>query len=91
MNIMQVLLRPIAARYLERLSVIDKSRIRIALNDLSREPPEGDIKPLVGQSGYFRLRVGKYRILYRIEDRTIFVTNIDPRGQAYKKKSRRKK
>ena len=88
---MQVLLRPIAARYMERLNTIDKGRIRYALGNLSKEPPDGDIEPLVGQSGYFRLRVGSYRILYRIENTTIFVTNIDPRGQAYKKKNRRKK
>jgi mRNA interferase RelE/StbE len=70
---------------------MDKNRIKAALNALSKEPPEGDIKPLTGQAGYFRLRVGKYRALYRIEDDTIFVTNIDPRGQVYKKKNRRKK
>jgi mRNA interferase RelE/StbE len=88
---MQVLLRPIAAKYLERLSETDKSRIKIALGGLSNEPPKGDIKPLVGQPDYFRLRVGSYRMLFRIENNTIFVTNIDPRGQVYKKKNRGKK
>jgi len=86
---MIVLIRPIAARYFERLNTADKNRIRAAFANLSKEPPEGDIKPLVGQSGYFRLRVGSFRALFRIEDDTIIVTNIDPRGQAYK--SRRKK
>ena len=86
---MRVLLRPIAARYFERLDVTDKNRFRAAFAELAKEPPEGDIRPLVGQPGYFRLRVGGYRALYRIEDNTIFVTNIDPRGQAYGKKSRR--
>jgi mRNA interferase RelE/StbE len=88
---MQVLLRPVANRYLKRLNEPDNSCIKTALYDLSREPPEGDIKPLSGQKGYFRLRVGKYRVLFRYEDNTIFVTNIDPRGQVYKKKNRRKK
>ena len=88
---MQVLLRPIAARYFERLNAADKNRFRVAFIDLSKEPPGGDIKPFSGQPGYFRLRVGNYRALYRIEDNTILVTNIDPRGQVYKKKNRRKK
>ena len=88
---MQVLLRPVANRYLERLNASDNNRIRAALYDLSKEPPEGDIKPLSGQAGYFRVRVGKYRVLFRYEEDTIFVINIDPRGQAYKKKNRRKK
>jgi mRNA interferase RelE/StbE len=87
---MTVLLRPIAARYFERLDTTDKDRFRAAFTGLAKEPPEGDIRSLVGQPGYFRLRVGAYRALYRIEDNTIFVTNIDPRGQAYGKRSRRK-
>jgi mRNA-degrading endonuclease RelE of RelBE toxin-antitoxin system len=61
------------------------------LKDLGKEPQEGDIKPIIGQTGYFRARMGNYRILFRYEDNTVFVTNIDPRGQAYKKKNRGKK
>ena len=85
------MLRPIAARYFERLSATDKTRFREAFTALSKEPPVGDITSLTGRPGYFRLRVGGYRALFRIEDNTIFVTNIDPRGQVYKKKNRRKK
>jgi len=88
---MLVLLRPIAAKYFGRLSATDKDRFRAAFIDLSKEPPEGDIRPFVGQPGYYRLRVGGYRALFRIEDNTIFVTNIDPRGQVYRKKNRGKK
>jgi len=88
---MQVLLRPIAQKYFERLNEPDKSRIKTCLKDLGKEPPEGDIIPLAGHAGYFRARVGNYRILFRYENNTIFVTNIDPRGQAYKKKNRGKR
>ena len=85
---MHVLLRPVVAKYIDRLSATDKNRIKLALKDLSRDPPEGDIQPLTGQSGYFRLRIGNFRALYRIENNVIFITNLDPRGQAYKKKNR---
>jgi mRNA-degrading endonuclease RelE of RelBE toxin-antitoxin system len=85
---MQVLLRPVARKYFERLNEPDKSRVKACLKDLEKEPPEGDIIPISGQVGYFRAKVGSYRILFRYEDNTIFVTNIDPRGQAYKKKNR---
>jgi len=87
----QVLLRPIARRYLDRLNQPDSGNIKAALRDLSKEPPEGDIRPLSGQDGYFRLKVGKFRVLFRYESDAIFVTNIDPRGQAYKKKNRGKR
>ena len=88
---MQVLLRPVARKYFERLNEPDKSRIKAVIKDLEKEPPEGNIRPITGQAGYFRAKVGNYRILFRYENKTIFVTNIDPRGQAYKKGTRGKR
>jgi mRNA interferase RelE/StbE len=87
---MTVLLRPVAVKYLERLGEPNRGRIKDAFEDLGKDPPEGDIRPIVGQKGYFRLKVGSFRALFRIEDNSIIVTNIDPRGQAYKKKNRGK-
>jgi mRNA interferase RelE/StbE len=84
---MQVLLHPVAGKYLDRLDAPTKSRIKIALKGLEKEPPEGDIRPVIGQTDYFRLKVGSYRALYRIKDNVVFVTHIEPRGQAYTKKT----
>jgi mRNA interferase RelE/StbE len=83
---MDVLLHNAAGKYLTRINEPMKSRIIAALRDLSKEPPRGDIKSMSGQPGNFRLRVGNYRVLYRIENNKIFVTHIAPRGEAYKKK-----
>ena len=80
---MKVVLEKKAAKYLERLNEPIKSKIGNALDGLTFEPLQGDIKKLQGGADY-RLRAGKYRILYRIENDTIIVTNIAPRGQAYK-------
>ncbi|MDR2734459.1 MAG: type II toxin-antitoxin system RelE/ParE family toxin [Spirochaetota bacterium] len=85
---MRVLLHPVSAKYLTRLNEPDKSHIKNALQGLEREPPAGDIKPITGQSGNFRLRIGSYRVFFRHRDDHIFVTHIEPRGQAYKKKNR---
>lgn len=85
------MLRPVAGKYLERQPEPTKGRIKAALEDLAKDPPEGDIKPLMGQPGNWRLRIGGIRIIYYIENNTIFVAHIDPRGQVYKKKNRRKK
>ena len=46
-----------------------KERILKALRKLEKEPPEGDIKSLVGRDGY-RLRVGDYRILFDVLSRS---------------------
>ena len=89
---MIVILHPIPRKYLERLSLTDSERIREALKGLEKEPPEGDIVPIVGQPGRFRARIGNYRILWRLlKDNIILIEHIEPRGQAYNKKNMRGK
>jgi len=85
---MQVKLHPIPRKYLERLNEPYQGNIEEALDGLEKEPPEGNIRPVTGQPGLFRLTVGSYRVLFRYTDDYIFVTHIDPRGQAYNKKNK---
>jgi mRNA interferase RelE/StbE len=85
---MKVSLHPIPDKYLERLNVSDRECIEDAIERLEKDPPEGDIRPVKGQRGYFRLKVGGYRLLYRINEKGILITHIDPRGQAYNKKNK---
>ena len=59
------------------------SRIIAALLGLGKEPPEGDIIKLTDSDDY-RLRIGGYRAIYRVENETIIVSKIAQRGQAYK-------
>jgi len=80
---MNVVLSPKAAKYLERLHDPTKSRIKSALKKLGQDPLQGDIKHMTGEGG-FRLRVGKCRVLFDIEDGVIVVADIDLRGQVYK-------
>jgi len=84
----EALLHHTADKYLNRLNASDRDRINAALDDLEKEPPEGDIRSVSGQPGLFRTRVGDYRLLWRIKDNHILVTHIDPRGQVYKKKNK---
>jgi mRNA interferase RelE/StbE len=59
---------------------------RIALNVIDRieRLPDGDIKPLSGRKGEYRLRIGKFRVLFAIDNETIRVYKIDTRGDVYK-------
>ncbi|GHT90135.1 hypothetical protein FACS1894137_19490 [Spirochaetia bacterium] len=43
-----------------------------------------------GQKGIFRVRVGGFRFLFRVDEPLIIVTHIDPRGQVYNKKNKEK-
>jgi mRNA interferase RelE/StbE len=88
---MTVYLKKSAAKCLSRISEPYKGQIEAALANLKKEPPEGDIKPMTGQPGNFRLKIGWFRVLFRIENNCIVVFIITSRGQAYKKKNRGKK
>ena len=62
-----------------------RQRIRSGIAGLTKQPPDGDIKPLRGAKGNYRLRVGDYRILFSYpESDTVMVKKISPRGDAYK-------
>ena len=86
---MKALLHKSAEKYLDRLNATDQARINTAIDGLEKEPPEGDIRPIVGEPGRFRTTVGSYRLLWRVKNNNILVTHIDPRGQAYTKKTMR--
>jgi mRNA interferase RelE/StbE len=47
--------------------------------------PSGDIKPLKGSDGSFRLRVGDWRIIFSyVSEDIILIEKIAPRGEVYK-------
>ena len=75
-----------ARRYLERLDKPTRQRIADAIDELGRNPYEGDVRRLEGDPHLFRKRVGDFRILYRVNRsrRFVHVEGIRPRGEAYK-------
>ena len=83
---MVVRLGPKADKQYKRLNEPILGRIKKAIDDLEFEPPKGDIIPLTGTRDYFRLYIGGLRLLFKIVDNEILVTDIEPRGQAYSKK-----
>ncbi len=49
-----------------------------------RRKGEGDVKPLTDREGLYRLRVGKWRVFFDLDNPGILrVHGIDNRGQAY--------
>ena len=88
---MKILLHKSADKYLNRLPPSDRDRFDTAFTALEKEPPKGDIKPYEGSPGVLRLRVGNYRAIFKFVDNSILVTHIEPRGQAYTKKTKSKR
>jgi mRNA interferase RelE/StbE len=74
-----------AERDLKRLPSRTYLRVQVAIRDLSGTPrPPGCRK--LSQSNEWRIRVGAYRICYRIDDahQEIIVTSIRHRREAYR-------
>lgn len=78
-----------AVKAIDSMDGPTRARIRAGIAGLQKKPPEGDIKPMQGyRDGRFRLRVGKYRIIYRfgLENHLeiLYIMEIGSRGDIYK-------
>ena len=82
---MGIVYRKQAVKYINSLDSQTKQRIKDGILGLTCHPPQGDIKLLRGiRDGSRRLRVGGYRIIYRVEKDEITIDKIDSRGGIYK-------
>lgn len=70
-----------AVKAINRLDRPTKHRIQAGIEKL----PEGDVKPLQGEDGHYRLRIGGWRIVYTCPDVNTFrIERVAPRGDVYK-------
>jgi len=86
MDIMRVDISPKVKKYLDKLNEPHYGRIEKAIDDLELNPPKGDIKAMGGKRSEYRLRIGNYRLLFKIADDLILIHDIGLRGQVYKKR-----
>jgi mRNA interferase RelE/StbE len=75
----------------EQVSELDRpvaTRIKLYLANLDLTNPRSSGKPLAGDSGFWRYRVGDYRILASISDHEVLVlvVAISHRRQVYRQK-----
>lgn len=80
----QIVLKKPAKKFIDKLPMHEKKRLVTAIEGL---PNNGDIKRLQGYSGYYRLRVGSYRIIFTVDngELIVYVVDIGNRGQIYNK------
>ena len=82
---MNILYSRKALKFIHAADRITKQRIKEAIDGLLKTPPKGDIKVMQGQPpGTYRLRVGKYRIIYELTSDVLHIINIGSRGDIYK-------
>lgn len=75
------MIAPAATKAIRKLPRNERERILTAIQRL----PAGDVRSLKGRQGEWRLRVGDWRALIRLdlEARVIVVTAVKARGRAY--------
>ncbi len=89
MTTYEVTLSQTALRQFKALDKKMQDRMHSGLNQLKEDPfvkrPKADIKKLKGPNrDYYRLRVGKFRAIYVVEEMVVKVAKILPRSDAYK-------
>lgn len=84
-NKYKVVFHPAAQKDLDHLQDKLRLRVMIILRSLGENPRPLGCKKLIGTINIYRIRVGDYRILYRVLDneRIIKVSRIAHRSQAY--------
>jgi len=77
------------AKKLEKMERTQLERIAILMEVLKGEPipwKKFDIKKIEGMKNTYRVRIGKYRLVYFIDEnaRTIHILKIETRQRAYR-------
>jgi mRNA interferase RelE/StbE len=84
----KVILHRHAARYLKRLPKETRERIKETLKEFENHPLEySGVKKMFGEwAGYYRMRVGKLRIIFWFDENedVVYVDYIGARGDIYK-------
>jgi mRNA interferase RelE/StbE len=83
----EILLETPARNFIKKLDSKNSQRIIEAIEKLAEDPVPHDAKRIYGTSEkLFRIRVGDFRVLYRIDhgEVIIIVVNIDSRKRVYR-------
>ncbi|MBG9794830.1 plasmid stabilization protein [Paenibacillus dendritiformis] len=75
-----------ALKFIAKQEKSMQERIAEGLKGLLVVPPVGDIRPMKGNFGLYRLRIGTYRVIFEIDhdEKIIFVRAVGSRGDIYK-------
>lgn len=82
----EVHILPAALRHLAQLPKIVQARIQHRIDALNEDPRPPGTKALAGRSGFYRIRVGDYRVIYEIRDEilTVLVVRVGHRREVYR-------
>ncbi len=75
-----------ALRELRALDSLTQRRVAAKIEELREDPFPPGVRKFQGEAGHWRIRVGDYRIIYRIERRRVVVVivRIGHRREVYR-------
>ena len=76
-------LKPRAIKDLKSIILIDRTRLLDAIGRLENDL-EGDVKRLTDFTPEFRLRVGRYRVLFEVQGQRVIVYRVMHRRDVYR-------
>ncbi len=82
----EVQILPKVARQIKALSIEVRQDISLTIQSLADEPRPIGVKKLSGEKDIYRVRVGNYRVLYRIIDKVlvVVVVSVGHRREVYR-------
>ncbi|PAX60704.1 type II toxin-antitoxin system RelE family toxin [Brunnivagina elsteri] len=82
----EVEITPAARRQIKKLPNDIQKQVVEQLEELAFEPRPDGVKKLAGSDDLYRVRLGKYRIIYEIQDGLLLITvvKVKNRSDVYK-------
>jgi mRNA interferase RelE/StbE len=83
----KVFIKPSAAKEIEAVGRReDRQRIVTRIRSLARDPRPFGVEKLSGKGGLYRIRVGRYRVVYSVGDagRVVLVVRVGHRKDVYR-------
>lgn len=81
----EVEITPAARRQIKKLPHDIQQKVVAKLEELTLDPRPDGVKKLAGSDDLYRVRLGKYRIIYAIQDNLLLITvvKVKNRSDAY--------
>jgi mRNA interferase RelE/StbE len=80
---MEIILSKQSTKYYQKAPAQLQAKFDKAFEDILKG--EGDIVAMKGEPGFFRMRVGDFRIIFSVTADAVVIEKIGPRGDVYKR------
>ncbi len=80
---MEIILSKQSSKYYQKAPSQLQAKFDKAFEDILKG--EGDIVAMKGEPGFFRMRVGDFRIIFSVTADSVVIEKIGPLGDVYKK------